>query len=322
MRRYLNWIIQVCLLGTALVFITQTLLEHWHEVRALELQSQAWCYGSIALGVALVAQLIEAGVWSWLLEDLQQPVPRRWSLVTFIQYVPAKYVPGNIWHMYGRVMAAQRKGLDLESTTFSVMLEPLFVIAGALGWALLTPSYPIVQVPMLCLILLVIHPRVLNVLWHWFRRLQGKATDGIGLHHYPLRSILGAIAFMGLRGLMFLCAVLTFVPLSGEILAPLISGFSLAWLLRMVIPTPAGLGVFEAAIVAALGGYLSPAVLLGAVTLYRLVVIGAELIGAGCAYLVGPEPTPKTPDYNLMISFLPQQFRRSTLLSEVDAAKR
>ena len=242
---------------------------------------------------------------------MQQPVPQRWSLVTFIQYVPAKYIPGNIWHMYGRVMAAQRKGLGLEPTTFSVMLEPLFVIAAALGWTLLHPTYLAVELPILGLILLVVHPRVLNELWHRFRRLQGKAVNRVGMQRYPLRPVLGATIFMGLRGLIFLCVVWAFTPISVQNLTPLVSGFSLAWLLRMVIPTPAGLGVFEASTVAALQGYLSPAVLLGAVTLYRLVVITAELMGAGCAYVVGPEPQDKTSG-NWVFSVLPKRFRPST----------
>ena len=57
MRRYFSWLFQIGFLGAAIVFITQALLEHWQEVQALKLQPQAWIYGSIALGIALIAQL-------------------------------------------------------------------------------------------------------------------------------------------------------------------------------------------------------------------------------------------------------------------------
>lgn len=320
MRRYLNGLIQVGFLGAAIVFIARVLLEHWQDVKALELQPQAWVYGTVALGVAILAQVIESLVWGWLLADMQQSVPTRWSMITFIKYVPAKYIPGNIWHMYGRVIAAQRQGLSLEPTTLSVMLEPLFVIAGALGWALLQPTHPAVEIPVLCLILLVVHPQVLNYLWHRFRELQGKAVDQIGMTSYPFRPLIGATLFMGLRGVIFLCVVLAFAPISWALLAPLVSGFSLAWLLRMVIPTPAGLGVFEAATVAALDGYLSPALLLGAVTLFRLIVVIAELLCAGCAYIVGPGPNRKILGWFEILG-LPLRLRLSTLRSRVGVSQ-
>ncbi len=66
---------------------------------------------------------------------------------------------------------------------------------------------------------------------------------------------------MGLRSIAFLIVVLAFTPLNWEIYKPLIS-FRFAWLLNSVIPSPGGLGVFEASVLQALNPYLSPAVLL------------------------------------------------------------
>ena len=142
MRRYLNGLIQVGFLGAAIVFIARVLLEHWQDVKVLELQPQAWVYGTVALGVAILAQVIESLVWGWLLADMQQSVPTWWSMITFIKYVPAKYIPGNIWHMYGRVIAAQRQGLSLEPTTLSVMLEPLFCHCWGFGLGLAATHSP------------------------------------------------------------------------------------------------------------------------------------------------------------------------------------
>jgi uncharacterized membrane protein YbhN (UPF0104 family) len=66
----------------------------------------------------------------------------------------------------------------------------------------------------------------------------------------------------------------------------LISVFSLAWLLGLVIPgAPGGIGVFEATAIALLDQTISPAVLLSVVALYRLISILAEAAGAGLAWL-------------------------------------
>ena len=167
-----------------------------------------------------------------------------------------------------------------------MILEPLFVIAGALGLALFNSSYPSLKGLSLALILLAIHPRVLNFLWGWFQRIQGKKTSIICMQHYPLRVLIGATLFMVLRGIAFLFVVLAFTPINWEVFQPLVSGFSLAWLLSLIIPAPGGLGVFEASALNVLDSLLSPALLLGAVAVYRLIFVFAEMVGAGCAYLV------------------------------------
>ena len=286
MRRYLNFFIRWGVLGATLLFLTKTLMVHWQEVRSLELQSGAWFYAGLALGITIIAQLWSACVWGWILAAFKHSVPRRWTIVTFLKSTPAKYIPGNVWHFYGRIRAAQKQGLALESATLSIFLEPLFVMAGALGLALFYSSKPTLMGVSLAVILLVVHPRVLNYLWQGVRKVQGKAGSDVSLQHYPLRVLFGATVFMGLRGLAFLCVVLAFTPVTWDAFQPLVSGFSLAWLLSMVIPAPGGLGVFEASAVNVLASQLSPGLLLGAIAVYRLVSLGAEILGAGCAYLV------------------------------------
>ena len=279
---FLRWIV----LGATVVFLGKTLMDNWQEVRTLELQHNAWLYGGIALGIALIAQLCSAFNWHWTLKALKYSVPRRWSLVTFLKNNPAKYVPGNIWHFYGRITAAQKKGLAVESATLSVILEPMFVIAGALGLALFNSSYPSLKGLSLALMLLAIHPRVLNILWAWFRKVQGKKSGIICMQHYPIKVLAGATLFMVLRGIAFFFVVLAFTPVTWETFQPLVSGFSFAWLLSLIVPAPGGIGVFEASALNVLDSLLSPALLLGAVAVYRLIFLSAEILGAGCAYLV------------------------------------
>jgi glycosyltransferase 2 family protein len=278
----LRWVVLVATLG----FLGITLSKHWQEVQTLQLRDQAWLYGSAALGTALLAQLWSACVWGWILAALQQRVPRRWSMVVVLKNTPAKYIPGSIWHLYGRVHAARKKGITLELATLSVILEPLFVIAGALGLTFLSAPYPRLQGLGLGVILLAAHPRILNLIWRWGNRLRGKSSTPVCMEHYPLRVFLGAVAFMTLRSLAFMLVVLAFTPLSWEVLRPLLGGFSFAWLLSLIAPAPGGLGVFEASTIAVLDGFLAPGLLLGAVAAYRLISLSSEILGAALAYLV------------------------------------
>lgn len=291
MKRFLQWVMQWGILIAAGLFLSKTLVTHWQEVSKLHLQPQAWIYISMAIAIAVCAQLWCALVWGLILELLRHPVPKRWAIITLLKNAPAKYLPGSIWHLYGRVKAAQRRGIGLEFATLSVLLEPLFIMAGGLGLALWHGSASNLLIAALMVILLVVHPFILNRLWRVLRRLQGKESTVGALRRYPATVLLGAFAFMALRSLTFICIVLAFTPITWSLLQPLMSGFSFAWLLSLVIPSPGGLGVFESSALHILNGFLSPSLLLGCVTVYRLVTILAELIGAGAAYLINEGST-------------------------------
>jgi glycosyltransferase 2 family protein len=286
LQRFIGWGIAS---ATGIV-IAKTLYAHWPEVQTLQLQPQAAISLSVAIAIAIITQLWSAILWGWILALLHHPVPKRWAIVTFLKNAPAKYAPGSIWHLYGRVTAARARGIGLESATLSVILEPLFIIAGALGLALWhrTTSVPLLLA--LAVILIGFHPFVFNGFWRRWRKLQGKTISGATLSEYPLSILLGTLWFMGLRSITFLCVVVAFIPINWEIYKPLISGFSFAWLLSLILPAPGGLGVFEASALQVLDPYLSPAILLGAVFVYRLVTLSAELLNAIAAYLVQEDP--------------------------------
>jgi glycosyltransferase 2 family protein len=290
MKRFLQDFMHWSILGATGIFIAKTLYDHWPEVQTLQFQPLAGISLSFAIAIAIATQLWSAILWGWILALLQNPVPKRWAIVTFLKNAPAKYAPGSIWHLYGRVVAAQDRGIGLESATLSVMLEPLFIIAGALGLALWyrTTSVPLILA--LSGILIVVHPIVFNRLWKGWRQLRREKTSGATLAEYPLSILMGTLWFMGLRSITFLCVVFAFTPITWEVYKPLMSGFGFAWLLSLILPAPGGLGVFEASALQVLDPYLSPETLLGDVCMYRLVTLCAELMGAIAAYFVQEDP--------------------------------
>ena len=52
-------------------------------------------------------------VWGWILRELDQPVSVPWSIATYLKTNIAKYLPGNIWQFYGRVVAAKMPDFPL-----------------------------------------------------------------------------------------------------------------------------------------------------------------------------------------------------------------
>jgi glycosyltransferase 2 family protein len=109
----------------------------------------------------------------------------------------------------------------------------------------------------------------------------------LALTAYPVWGLLGEFGFVVLRSLGFVAIVMAWVPISPSQILPILSGFSGAWLLGLVVPgAPGGIGVFEATALASLGGILPAPILLAAIVGYRLISTIAELLGAGLGVVI------------------------------------
>lgn len=297
LKPFLRWVI----LGGTLFFLGSVLKQHWQKVVSIRLDGAGWACLTIALGVTLLAHLCAGGVWSRLLQSFRQPVNGVWLVQAYLQTTIAKYLPGNVWHYYGRVTAATKAGATLETATVSVLLEPLLMAAAALLVTLLC-SQPIVArygLPALALqwlslimVLASVHPYMINPLVRLLGTLKQSATKVTSetlpfeLKSYPLVPLVGEIGFLLLRSLGFVLTFLSISPVLPNQLPLLLSAFSLAWLLGLVVPgAPGGIGVFEATAISLLDQTFSPGLILSVVALYRLISILAEVMGAALAWL-------------------------------------
>lgn len=294
LKPYLRWLI----LGATLFFLAGTLKNHWEGVTALQLRETALLHLLLGSGITLLAHCWTGYVWNLILKALGQQRSGIWAMQVYLKTNIAKYLPGNVWHLYGRVTAARSAGIPATAATLSVLLEPLLMAAAALCLALLTglKTHALLQIVSLMLVLAIVHPRILNRLLQIVRQIKGTAQpapDGepqaekTVLHRYPLIPLLGEILFVLLRGIGFLFILQALQPLQAIDFLPAISGFSIAWLFGLVVPgAPGGIGVFEAAAVALLSGHFPIAVVLGSVALYRLISTLAEAAGAAAAGLI------------------------------------
>lgn len=291
LKLLLKWMI----LGATLFFLVQALKNHWQEIIAIRIHQQGWIYLAMALSVTLLAHTWSGWVWSWILKEFNQQVKVPWAIRVFLRTNIAKYIPGNVWHFYGRVWAANKAGIPLEVAILSVVLEPLLMAASALFIALISSNSPQwgLQFISLALVASAIHPRVLNPILHNLSRLKAKAVNSDNINQtvfqvkrYPLIPLLGELGFIGLRSAGFLLTVLALTAVNINQWPILLSSFSLAWLLGLVVPgAPGGMGVFEATALALLNQHFSTGLILSAVALYRLISILAEAVGAGLAWL-------------------------------------
>lgn len=283
LKPFLRWLI----LGAVLFFLLRTLRAHWQEVVNLRLEASGIACLAIALGITLLAHIFAGYVWAWILKGLNHPVPDDWGARIYLKTNVAKYLPGNVWHFYGRASAATKVGIPIEAATLSVLLEPLLMAAAAcilaiagiqiaLGW----------QILMLLLILCAVHPTVLNPVLKQVSKLKKNASQVLRIQRYPAIPLLGEIGFLGLRSLGFILTFLSITSLNLIDLPRLVGTFSWAWLLGLITPgLPGGIGVFEAVVVALLEQQFPAGKILAVVALYRLVNTIAEALGAGLTIL-------------------------------------
>lgn len=296
LKPFLRWVI----FGGIAFFFLKILRDYWDDVTAITINTTGWLLLATALFVTLGAHFWSAYVWYWMLKLFQQPVKAKWAIQVYLMTNMAKYLPGNVWHFYGRIQAVTKTGSDIGAATISVLLEPLLMAAAAsifalvsacLGWLKTSGNWWLFSLQFLGLgiVLIAINPVFLNPVIGLLNRLKAKSQEKIILTQYPILPLMGELGFIALRATGFLLAVMAFFPVTLEQIPNLISVFSLAWLLGLIIPgAPGGLGVFEATAIAFLDkNYFSPGIVLTMVALFRLVSIIAEAIAASLAYFSG-----------------------------------
>ncbi|VEP12312.1 putative integral membrane protein [Hyella patelloides LEGE 07179] len=296
-KPYLRWFI----LGGTLFFLLKTFKARFAEISDITIDSQGWSILAIAFSCTLLAHIWSGWVWTGILAIFQQSLGLFTGIRVYLITNIAKYLPGNVWHFYGRISAIKKQGGSAGAATLSVVLEPLLMAASALLIAIFSTLFGLVdtnfslpillgQMVALLVVLIGIHPRILNPLIHRLSKTkgEGKAAQKVKLKTYPWLPFLGEIGFVLFRGTGFLFTVMAFQTIVPSQIPALLSAFSIAWLLGLVVPgAPGGVGVFEATAIALLPQETFPqATILLSVALYRVISILAEAIAALGAWAV------------------------------------
>jgi glycosyltransferase 2 family protein len=299
MKKIIRWLI----LGGTLFFLLKALKDNWLGVSAIRINGTGWLILTTATGVTLLAHIWAGWIWTWVLKELNQSVSSLQFIQVYLKTNIAKYLPGNVWHYYGRIMAAKNANIPTNIATLSVLLEPLLMLAAALIIIVLFGSKLVVnnlkfnliilQFLGLILVLSILHPRFLNLGIQFLDRWKNKKSaeenqlvNSFIIKRYPLKPLLGELVFLGLRAAGFILTMLALNPLTWAQVPLLVGAFSCAWVLGLVVPgAPGGLGVFETTAMLLLQYHFPAALVISAIALYRLISIIAETAGAALAWL-------------------------------------
>lgn len=277
------------------VFVVAAVVRQWDDLAVIVRDADPWWLaGSVALFA--VAELAYALAWPATLRRAGFPVPWTGAAATFLVTQTAKFVPGAVWQHVGRVGTSERLGLPKRAVAGALLIEAAASVAAAgfLGAATGTlaplvvddvgPGWRVLEL-LAGVVVLIVVPLV-----------GARAASRVAGRRLLDRP--GSVCVVAWHTVVWLvygvAAGLLAVGL-GASLGPTIGAFALSWVAGfLVVGAPAGLGVREAVMVAALtptaGADTALAVSVGS----RVVWTAVQLGGAALALPHAARRTPST----------------------------
>jgi glycosyltransferase 2 family protein len=232
--------------------------------------------------------------WRLLLAALGSPLPvRAAARIMFVGQL-GKYLPGSIWPVLAQMELGTAHAVPRHRSASASVLTMLLTLLTGLLTALVALPFVAGSTPYLWallaapVLLVLLHPRVLNRLLSLLLRLAkqpalerpltGRAMTGC------LAWAFGSWIFFGLQ-IWFLATRLGAPEGKTALLA--VGGFAFAWSVGfLVVFAPAGAGVREVLLVAALGPVLGTGAATAVALVSRVLMTAGDLLTAGSAAAV------------------------------------
>jgi uncharacterized membrane protein YbhN (UPF0104 family) len=287
-------VIRIAFLLVALGFGAWAIAGRWTQV-ADGFTRLSWPLLAGSLVAVLAALAAGMLMWRALLADLGSSLPFADAAKVFFVGQLGKYIPGSLWP----VLAQMEMGKDLgvprpRSAAAFFLTYPIYLVSG-LAVALVTlPAFAgdsVARYGWLLLLLPVLvaglHPRIVNaVLGSGLRLLKRPPLERPLTRRGLLTSAGWAFAGWAAYGVHLALLVAGLGATGPRAVLLSLGAFSLAWCLGfIVIIAPAGAGVREVAMVAALAPVLDGGSAIAAALCSRLVVSAGDLVCAGLAGL-------------------------------------
>jgi hypothetical protein len=292
--------LQVGLAVLVFGFLVLTVIDQWSEI-----QSEGVHFHVIWLIPAVIILplffVFSALGWEFTLRFLGHPIGFGRAQVAWGQPLLARYVPGSVLYVLGRVLLSERAGVPRRITIASIVYEQAISATSAIVVAAyFIVSHPDLQgEPVRWLVVLaipaavaVLHPRI-------FGPLANRALEAFGREplpaFVPLHGILALIVFYSLNwvvvalGIYCVARSVTHIPFNDLLLVG--SAQAIGYFAALVtLVAPAGLGVRDAAfawaVKAALPGQSFALGSLIAIAVRGVMTVG-ELIYVGTVTLLG-----------------------------------
>jgi len=276
-----------CLVAVVVLFWAALLARNWSELSSFEWSLHAGWAAASVLTFCVYFLGLGAG-WVFVGRSMGYAVPIANGLGVWLLSMPARYVPGNLWHVAARVRLAADHRVPPEGVLVSSAVEQALTVVSAACLGLAWLPSPAGQGSIISVVglflagLVILQPPVLRVLLRAGSRLVGRPSPVFSLGY---GQVARALAWYGLvnaaNGTAFFLLVLA-SPAEGLSWAqwPLFaSAYSLAYVVGYAsFVTPSGVGFREAALAAMLGLYVPAALAITLSLLARLLSTIGEVL--------------------------------------------
>ena len=277
------------------LFIGTSIYVNFESLSNQEIATEEILWLLLGIIFSYLSIIINAYAWKYLINNIGCHSNKFNIVKLFLSTNIYKYFPGGIWHFVSRYNTL-RLEFSTEKSIESILLEPLlmlvagfiFVPFGSLNIFIfiLCWSSTLVFLPAFRYLVIeklkTMKASIFNNNNDLKERNLPQNKQNISRRmFYPYKPLFVEIIFVLFRFLGFLFCMNAFSIGSLISQGELISSFSLAWIIGLIVPAaPGGLGVFESVILFSLGSNLPEAPLLASLLCYRLVSTISDIFGA------------------------------------------
>lgn len=238
-------------------FLVLTVVDQWSEIQSEGVHFHVgWLIPAIIILPAFF--VLSALGWDLALRFLGYPLGFGRAQVAWGQPMLARYVPGSVLYLLGRVLLSERAGIPRRITIASIVYEQAISATSAV----IVASYFIINHPdlqgqpvrwavllLIPLAITLLHPRVFGPLANRVLRAFGREPLPAVI---PLRGVVSLIAFYSFNwfvvaiGIYCVARSVTYIPFDDILLVG--SAQAIGYFAALVtLVAPAGLGVRDAA---------------------------------------------------------------------------
>lgn len=280
---------RVVIILLSVSFMIAAVMSQWNRIQSID-----WLLRPELLAVSIAGLIVvfflDAYGWHLILRALGQRVPPITSIRIWLLSSLARYLPGVIWSYASRISMAKEKGISVASSSMSLYLETLLLMASSLavGFPSLMAAVGIHVNPLAAIFLwillgLLMHPRILSIL----RFLPGRMGRGFLTLSLPdVKTIFCLyvyyLVFWVIFGTIFVCFVSGIHPLGPHQWIPVGSSIALGFFLGFILVMfPGGIGVRESALYVLLLPFIPTATTLIVSVGSRIWVMLGEILSLG-----------------------------------------
>lgn len=310
-KRTLRALLQVLVAGAILLFWGQALVRNGDELAQYQWRIE-WVWLVAAQGLLLLQSLLLATLWWYALRLMGANASWRVATAIWLKTQIARYLPGGVWDVAGRVTLGYQAGISVRASSASVALEMTLQVLSASLFLLVLPilrggvassAYLPLAIGLTVVCLVAAAPPVFSRLVNLLLRLLRRPALAIEMTYRDVLFLLGArvVAHL-LLGIGFVLFARGVSDISWSQAPVMIAAYVGAWLVGyLVVVAPMGIGVRESALTLLLQG-LFPVSVIGVLALgYRTWLLVRDLLAALLGIWLGrlgsdeAQPTPAMP---------------------------